>query len=42
MVIDLFRRIEVGWIVQPDMRRNRVVDALETASSSAIKAKRPV
>ncbi|MGC9200306.1 MAG: IS3 family transposase, partial [Acidobacteriaceae bacterium] len=31
VVIDLFSRKVVGWSMQPDMRRNLVIDALEMA-----------
>ena len=31
VVIDLFSRRVVGWSMQPDMRRNLVIDALEMA-----------
>ena len=31
MVIDLFSRRVVGWSLQPDMRRDLVIDALEMA-----------
>jgi putative transposase len=31
VVIDLFGRRVVGWSLQPDMRRDLVIDALETA-----------
>ena len=31
MVIDLFSRKVVGWSMQPDMRRNLVIDALQMA-----------
>jgi transposase InsO family protein len=31
VVIDLFSRRVVGWSMQPDMRRDLVIDALEMA-----------
>jgi putative transposase len=31
VVIDLFSRRVAGWSMQPDMRRNLVIDALEMA-----------
>ena len=31
VVIDLFSRKVVGWSMQPDMRRNVIIDALEMA-----------
>jgi transposase InsO family protein len=31
VVIDLFSRRVVGWSMQPDMRHNLVIDALEMA-----------
>ena len=36
VVIDLFSRRVVGWSMQPDMRRNLVIDALEILGSGAI------
>jgi putative transposase len=31
VVIDLFGRRVAGWSMQPDMRRNLVIDALQMA-----------
>jgi putative transposase len=40
VVIDLFSRPIVGWSMQPDMRRNLVIDALEVAGSIAVQIER--